>query len=301
MLLASQGRSTFALAEDYTNETRFPIYDRASQLGSATGVHYRVGAAYRRDFSGGTVVVNPTLSPVNVALGAEYVTAEGTRVTAVSLAATSGVILLSTGGGEPPPDIVPPETTITAAPPALSRSATASFSFVANEPGSPFECRLDGGAFAACNSPVNYAGLAARSHTFAVRAIDAAGNVDPTPAGYAWRVKLKGGSMSVLFTSGSAQTHERARGGAVRRVRLRIAGRVLARISGRPVSRVTLYKRTGRRWRAIARVRTRADGRFHVDRRLRTSVRSLRLHAVASSSGITVRSRIVLVGVRVRK
>jgi hypothetical protein len=304
MLLASQGRSSFALAEDYTSETRFPIYDRALQLGSPTGAHYRVGAAYRRQFSAGTVVVNPTLSPVRVELGAEYLGADGARVTSVTLEATSGAVLLATGGqgdGDPnPSDTVPPETTITSAPPATSRSSSASFSFSANETNARFQCRLDSGSFAGCTSPATYAGLAAGNHTFAVRAIDPAGNVDATPASHSWRAKPAKGSMSLLFTSGLADTRQRAKRGAARGVRLRISGRVLARVSGRPLSRVTLYRRTARGWRAVARVRTRANGRFHVDRRLRTSARAFRLHAVATSSGLTVRSRVVVVGVRLR-
>ena len=308
MLLASQGRSSFALAENYTNETRFPVYDRAQQLGAPTGAHFRAGAAYRRNFTAGTVVVNPSLAPVTVALGGEYLTESGARVTAVTLGATSASVLLSAGGSEPPPpppppppprDVVPPETTITAAPPGNSRSASASFSFVANEPDVQFQCRLDGAAFAACSSPTTYTGLAAGSHTFAVRAIDAAGNVDPTPATHTWRARPPKGSSAFLFTSSFAQA--RVPAGDVRGVRLRLSGRVLTRVSGGTLARVTLYRRTARGWRAFARVRTSASGRFRVERRLRTSARSLRLRAVGVSSGLTVRSGVVVVGVRVRQ
>ena len=49
--------------------------------------------------------------------------------------------------------------------------------------GGSFECRLDNTAPSpACSSPKAYSGLAEGAHTFEVRAIDAAGNVDPTPA-----------------------------------------------------------------------------------------------------------------------
>src|SRR5439155_1295234 len=81
-------------------------------------------------------------------------------------------------------DTTPPDTTITAAPPARSSSSTASFSFTATEADSSFACQLDGGAFAPCVSPQSYSGLANGSHSFQVRATDAAGNTDPTPASY---------------------------------------------------------------------------------------------------------------------
>ena len=81
-----------------------------------------------------------------------------------------------------------PATTIDSAPSDPSASTSASFAFSASEPGAGFECRLDGGAWGACSSPQGYTGLAEGNHTFDVRATDAAGNVDPTPAAFAWTV-----------------------------------------------------------------------------------------------------------------
>src|SRR5205823_10534434 len=91
----------------------------------------------------------------------------------------------------PPPDTTPPDTTITAAPPARSSSSSASFSFTATEAGSSFACQLDGGAFAPCVSPRSYSALGFGSHSFQVRATDAAGNTDPTPASYTWTVGFR--------------------------------------------------------------------------------------------------------------
>jgi arylsulfatase A-like enzyme/subtilase family serine protease len=84
-------------------------------------------------------------------------------------------------------DLTAPETTITAAPPAFSGSAV-SFSFQSTEVGSAFECALDVAGYAPCVNPTGYSGLSSGSHTFRVRARDAAGNVDGTPASYTWTV-----------------------------------------------------------------------------------------------------------------
>jgi Tol biopolymer transport system component len=87
-----------------------------------------------------------------------------------------------------PDDTTPPNTTITNHPPASTTSTSASFSFGSSESGSSFGCRFDAGAWTPCTSPKAYSGLEHGSHTFQVRAIDAASNVDSTPASYSWTV-----------------------------------------------------------------------------------------------------------------
>lgn len=83
-------------------------------------------------------------------------------------------------------DTLPPETTITASPPAATNSRNATFSFASSEAGSTFQCKLDGAAFAACSSPVAYTSLSVASHTFQVRATDALGHQDASPATFTW-------------------------------------------------------------------------------------------------------------------
>jgi len=85
-------------------------------------------------------------------------------------------------------DMTPPHTAVSDGPANLTNNTSAFFRFNANEAGSSFQCSLDGAAFAACPSPTSYSGLADGSHSFQVRAIDAAGNTDPTPAGRNWIV-----------------------------------------------------------------------------------------------------------------
>jgi hypothetical protein len=87
-------------------------------------------------------------------------------------------------------DTTPPRTAITSQPDDTLDSTMAIFRFTSSEPGAKFRCSLDGGAFEVCTNPASYAGLAKGRHTFAVRSIDAAGNVDPTPAQYAWLVNV---------------------------------------------------------------------------------------------------------------
>ncbi len=90
-----------------------------------------------------------------------------------------------------PADRLAPQTTITKRPRRRTRKRTARFAFGSTEAGSSFECRLDRAAFASCSGPVKYTRLKRGGHRFEVRAIDAAGNVDPSPAAAAFRVKRK--------------------------------------------------------------------------------------------------------------
>jgi hypothetical protein len=104
-------------------------------------------------------------------------------------------------------DTTAPETTLTAAPKAVTTAASATFTFSASEAGS-FECRLDGAPFALCGSPKSYAGLGKGDHRFEVRAIDAAGNADATPALHGWKIETAArriSSSALLAPRGGAR------------------------------------------------------------------------------------------------
>jgi glucodextranase-like protein len=92
------------------------------------------------------------------------------------------------GGGGGGPDTTPPDTSITSSPPPLTNQRSASFAFSSSEANSTFEISVDGGAFSIATSPFQAGNLGDGQHVLAVRARDAAGNVDPTPASVAWTV-----------------------------------------------------------------------------------------------------------------
>jgi hypothetical protein len=88
-----------------------------------------------------------------------------------------------------PPDTDPPETEITKTPPNKSEKPKAKYKFTSDEPNSTFECSLKGKGldqlvkqFGDCSSSRKYKGLDEGKFKFKVRAIDAAGNVDSSPA-----------------------------------------------------------------------------------------------------------------------
>jgi hypothetical protein len=85
-------------------------------------------------------------------------------------------------------DTVAPATAVTSAPPGLSHSPSAQFTFTSSEPASTFACSLDALGFTPCASPKSYAGLGDGQHVFRVEAVDAAGNADASPAVYTWQI-----------------------------------------------------------------------------------------------------------------
>jgi len=90
---------------------------------------------------------------------------------------------------QPPADTTAPNTTINSGPAGTTTSSSASLGFSSSESGSAFQCKLDSGSWVSCISPKSYRGLTGGSHTFSVKAIDAAGNSDASPATRSWTVQ----------------------------------------------------------------------------------------------------------------
>jgi hypothetical protein len=103
----------------------------------------------------------------------------------------------------------PPAPAITSNPPNPSKSSSATFSFTDTEAGVTFQCSMDGAAYAACTSSKSYSGLTAGSHTFAVKAKDAAGNLSPATS-YTWTVDTTAPPTSTITSSPTNPTNQTA-------------------------------------------------------------------------------------------
>jgi len=97
-------------------------------------------------------------------------------------------------------DTTVPPVTISSGPAAGQPSSdpSPSFGFASGESGASLSCQLDGGGFQPCSSPFTASGLADGSHTFRVRATDAAQNIGVAPR--TWIVDTT--SPTVTISSG---------------------------------------------------------------------------------------------------
>ncbi|RZI92493.1 MAG: hypothetical protein EOO67_08515 [Microbacterium sp.] len=98
----------------------------------------------------------------------------------------------SAGNADPTPatrtivvDTVAPNTRFLSKSPTVTSKAKVRFTFTASG-AVRYQCRLDARAWQACTSP-RVVSVTRGRHTFAVRGIDRAGNIDPTPARYTFR------------------------------------------------------------------------------------------------------------------
>jgi hypothetical protein len=87
----------------------------------------------------------------------------------------------------------PPTTTITGGPSNPSNVANPQFTFTSSQPGSTFQCRLDGDATHACSSPTTVH-VGNGIHTFTVHAIGPGGSVDPVGASFTWTTQAAAAS-----------------------------------------------------------------------------------------------------------
>jgi hypothetical protein len=104
-----------------------------------------------------------------------------------------GVVVWNAGGNQirvtpiGPDAPATPETEFGATPDKRSSKPKAKFSFSSTAQPATFECKLDKQPFSACESPQKFK-VDPGKHVFQARSEDMAGNVDPTPARFKWKV-----------------------------------------------------------------------------------------------------------------
>ena len=145
-------------------------------------------------------VSTPTDAHRSEALAASFITSFGEdscgRLYVVSSGSSQVYRVEGPTGGACPPESPPPEADTT--PPDTSlklrkpkRRTKRVFELTSSEPNSRFECKRDRKPWRACESPRRLKRLGKGRHRFRARAIDAAGNVDPTPAKKRFKVKRR--------------------------------------------------------------------------------------------------------------
>ena len=162
--------------DSVTTNDATPTISGTSDVAVDTVVDVTVGSQTLRALvhEGGTWNVTP--APLT----------DGTYTVAASASDPAGNVgsdtqTLSIDTVQPNIDTVRPNTTITSRPRNTTTARTARYRFVSSEAGSRFQCRLDKKSWRTCSSPKKYY-VSRGGHTFRVRAIDSAGNVDSTPA-----------------------------------------------------------------------------------------------------------------------
>jgi Hypothetical glycosyl hydrolase family 15 len=109
------GRSALIFQPTYPDaqDPYSPVW--TADIGTPLGPRYKVGVAWRRDYTGGTTIVNPSpTSAQTIALGRTYTTSGGSAVSSVTVGATDGIILSAAASPPPPPPPAPPPPGATA-------------------------------------------------------------------------------------------------------------------------------------------------------------------------------------------
>lgn len=185
---ASGGTVEFDVSADGGAVTRFAVNEVTTTCGTVSGTSTGSFPIVNDAFAGGSTTGTGTRFEGSFPAPQQ---AQGTLVLRISvfpISCTSEKVSWAAQTPTPPPDTTAPQTKITSGPSGRTSSHRTKFRFTASEPGSTFECKLDGKKWSSCRSPKAYKGLKQGKHTFRVRARDAAGNVDSSPAKRSWRV-----------------------------------------------------------------------------------------------------------------
>ncbi|HEX2129435.1 MAG TPA: choice-of-anchor R domain-containing protein [Solirubrobacterales bacterium] len=165
--------TTFTTPAPVTAGTQYAIVAYSpGTIGNAAGWRYHSG---EDPYADGAMFWSPVFPPAGSWNDTALVDGDAAFKTYVSTNSTPP------NDTDPPNDVDPPETTITKHPRNRLDHSKAKFKFTSDEAGSKFECKIDRKKFKSCTSPKVVKHLDDGKHKFKVRAIDAVGNVDPTP------------------------------------------------------------------------------------------------------------------------
>jgi len=191
-------------------------------------------------------------------------TAGGTHTATLTIADGHGntdtatvAVTVAPPTGPAPVDTVAPDTAVSGGPQGVVRAKRATFTLTSTEAGSSFTCSLDGDPWQACAATARFTGLGQGQHRLLVRATDAAGNTDPTPAVREWTVDRTAPVVRAVRPSVTADRTPTLRAkvrdahSAVRRVVLHVDGTRVAPV--RHVARRGQVRWTSRRALALGR------------------------------------------------
>lgn len=149
-------------------------------------------------------------------------------------------------------DTVPPQTSISG-PWEVRPNTPFAISFTSAEPGVRFECRWDRQPWEPCTSPTTH--TKAQTDMYWVRAIDSAGNVDPTPA--TWVVKVTADAPATPPDGTTAYDRTLKAKAVKRRSKLRVdVDPDLASDDYRVLIQRKVRTRKGARWRKVRTITT---------------------------------------------
>ncbi|HKT83355.1 MAG TPA: hypothetical protein VJQ84_05910 [Solirubrobacterales bacterium] len=170
---------------DYAGGTVLSAGADGMVLNSADGIGFysndATGSLATTDWSA-VSLAGPNEGAVGGEGGTLAVTSDAAAVAPLTTSGSAG-----SAGGQIK-DMIAPETTIGKKPKKKSGKRRVKFVFASSEPGSRFECKLDGAKkFIPCTSPLTKT-VKPGKHKLEVRAIDAAGNLDASPARWSFKV-----------------------------------------------------------------------------------------------------------------
>ncbi len=161
-------------------------------------LHYRLDSATGAVLTGTlagkpTPAVIPAAGDGSVVVTVPVGTSDGVH-TVYAVASPSG----TTASGRVLVDATPPPVPVLTLTPAAVSGDAVTFAFTESETSATVDCALDGAPYETCSSPVDFAALAAGSHTFQARATDTVGNVSASVS-YTWTVNLNVPTVAVDF------------------------------------------------------------------------------------------------------